>query len=88
MQLLEKRQTEYGDYRMQCSVKQPLLATAINAPNWPRLTNSQQESINMIFTKISRVLTGNPDHVDNWDDIAGYATLISKQIKGEIIKAG
>jgi hypothetical protein len=29
----------------------------------------------MILHKLARVLSGNPDNADHWDDIGGYARL-------------
>jgi hypothetical protein len=37
----------------------------------------------MICHKIGRILNGNPNNKDSWWDIAGYATLIVKQLDGE-----
>ena len=34
----------------------------------------------MIAHKIGRILAGNPDFKDHWDDIAGYAVLISQRV--------
>jgi hypothetical protein len=42
---------------------------------WSRLRPAQKESLHMIVHKIHRVLTGNADHDDHWDDMAGYAVL-------------
>jgi hypothetical protein len=44
---------------------------------------AQQEALDMIQHKIGRILNGDPDYVDNWDDIAGYSQLISKILRGE-----
>lgn len=49
------------------------------------LTHSQQEALDMIFHKIGRILNGDPNHADSWHDIAGYATLIDKELNNEII---
>lgn len=35
----------------------------------------------MIATKVGRILSGDQNHKDSWDDLAGYARLISEQIK-------
>lgn len=43
--------------------------------NWDNLAACHQESIDMILTKISRIVSGNPSEPDHWDDIAGYAFL-------------
>jgi hypothetical protein len=33
------------------------------------------EALDMISSKIARIISGDPNHVDHWIDIAGYATL-------------
>ena len=40
-----------------------------------------------IFGKVSRIVAGNPRFADHWDDIAGYATLASKEFAVEQAKA-
>ncbi len=35
----------------------------------------------MICLKISRIVTGDPEHPDNWHDIAGYATLAERECR-------
>jgi hypothetical protein len=45
------------------------------SPKWNRLTSVQRESLEMIQHKIARMLNGDPDYIDNWVDIVGYATL-------------
>ncbi|WP_257617167.1 hypothetical protein [Campylobacter pinnipediorum] len=37
----------------------------------------------MIAHKIARILAGNPNYKDHWDDIAGYATLVSKELEND-----
>jgi hypothetical protein len=34
----------------------------------------------MIQHKISRILNGNPNHIDSWADIAGYAHIVAIRI--------
>jgi hypothetical protein len=41
------------------------------------LSMEQCESIDMILHKIGRIIAGNPNFDDHWDDIAGYAKLCS-----------
>jgi hypothetical protein len=38
----------------------------------------------MIATKMSRIVNGNPDKIDNWDDIAGYAKLVADKLRGRV----
>lgn len=35
----------------------------------------------MIAGKIARIINGDPNYVDSWHDIAGYATLIEQELK-------
>jgi hypothetical protein len=44
------------------------------------LTDSQREALDMIAHKIGRILAGDPNYQDHWDDIAGYAKLVSNEI--------
>ena len=46
------------------------------------LAFDQLEAIDMIIHKLGRIVNGNPDHTDNWVDIAGYATLVADRLKG------
>jgi hypothetical protein len=36
----------------------------------------------MICYKMGRILSGDSNNLDHWDDIAGYATLVSKILSG------
>ena len=49
-------------------------------PNWEKLSSDKKEALEMLATKISRVLTGNPDYHDNWHDIEGYTKLIADDL--------
>jgi len=39
------------------------------------LTDMQRESIEMILHKIGRIVAGDANFQDHWDDIAGYAKI-------------
>ena len=41
----------------------------------------KKEAIHMILVKLSRIIYGNHDHADHWDDIAGYALLVADRLK-------
>lgn len=38
------------------------------------------EALNQICTKLARI-TQNPSNIDNWKDIAGYATLVVEELE-------
>lgn len=35
----------------------------------------------MICHKMARIINGDPNYRDSWDDVAGYATLVAKRLK-------
>jgi hypothetical protein len=47
---------------------------------WSSLKADQKEGLEMIAAKISRILNGDPDYPDSWDDIAGFATLVANRL--------
>jgi hypothetical protein len=47
-------------------------------------SDEQWEALEMIASKMSRIVNGNPDKIDNWDDIAGYAKLVADQLRGRV----
>jgi hypothetical protein len=42
------------------------------------MSDVKKESLEMIALKLSRILSGQADYRDHWDDIAGYVRLASK----------
>ena len=76
---LEQRGSEYGDWSIQASVSQGLKEIIRIGPS--NLNRPQMESIDLILMKISRIVVGNPDNIDSWTDIIGYATLAIKEIE-------
>lgn len=41
------------------------------------------EALDMILHKIGRIVAGDPSVQDHWDDIAGYARLVSQRLESE-----
>jgi hypothetical protein len=78
-QTLAERQHTHGDFKQNAECAQALKFTCRQHVSIA-LTRVQQEAIENICQKLARILTGNPNHADNWHDIAGYATLAEKSI--------
>lgn len=76
---LAQRQSTHGDFTKNAEAAQMLKRT-VRAYKLLDLTLVQQEALDNICQKIARIITGNPNHADNWHDIAGYATLAEKAI--------
>jgi len=79
--VLNEREKTHGDFKYHALYTQLLKVTCREATGWSRLSDAQKESIEMILHKIGRVLAGDPNIRDHWTDIAGYATLIEKELK-------
>jgi hypothetical protein len=84
--ILNERGNTYGSFETVAGTAQDiksLIHTALIG-NPTVLDADQVEALDMIATKIARILNGNPDHVDSWTDIAGYATLVADRLQGKI----
>lgn len=78
---LAERGKTHGDWVHQSGVSNAFKTGIRDTPMWASMSASQAEALDMIATKISRILCGNPDEPDHWRDIAGYATLAAKAIE-------
>lgn len=74
---LGERQHTHGNFAENAECSQ-FLKRAIKSYTTKNLSPVQAEAIDNICQKIARIITGNPNHVDNWHDIAGYATLAER----------
>ena len=81
-QLLNERGKTHGDFTIHAMFTQRLKAVAYSDwGGYSSMTEVQREAIDMILHKIGRIIAGDPNHKDHWDDIAGYAKLVSDRIK-------
>jgi hypothetical protein len=72
---LKARDKSHGCFRKTASVSQNIKWVMRHEGNWHELNHIQKESLDCIAMKIARILSGNPDWVDSWYDIQGYAEL-------------
>ena len=77
---LNEREEAYGPFKVHSDISQSLKEVMIGSAAWCRLTNAQRESLEMIQHKIARILNRGANCPDNWHDIAGYATLIEREL--------
>ena len=78
--ILLQRKSNYGDFSTQSLLAQALKDVIRSHPNYLSLSPDIKESLEMILHKISRIVNGSPTYKDSWDDICGYATLISSTL--------
>ena len=81
-ELLADRGTTYGDFKDVASVAQKLKLVLLNNPNTKYvIDHTMAEALDMICSKIARITGGDPEHIDSWKDIAGYAQLVVNDLK-------
>lgn len=78
--ILQERAKTHGDFKTHALMAQNMKDVVRNSQNFQYLTRVQREGLDMILHKVARVLNGNPNHKDHWDDIAGYAQLVSEAL--------
>lgn len=78
---LDDRESKYGSWKINAGTAQALKGVMHSAPNWAKLQPHQRESLDLIATKIGRLLCGDPNSVDSWHDIGGYAGLSEREIQ-------
>lgn len=81
-EILQVRAQIHGDFSLDAATAQMLKKILRECENWERLSSVQREALEMICTKLSRIMVGNPHHKDHYDDIAGYARLVAQRLPG------
>ena len=80
-EILDEREGQYGDYWTQATYAQYLKLHVRRGKNYNRMPAPMKESLEMIATKISRLMNGDYEKTDTWADIAGYAQLVVKELE-------
>ena len=79
--VLEERGKRYGKFEDHAVISQQFKAV-LGAHSDNNLAPDQREALSMICHKIARIINGDPDYVDSWVDIAGYAQLVADRLNG------
>ena len=79
--LLAEREHTHGNFEATALIAQRFKDVSKSTPNWGgKLTDVQREALEGVFTKIARILSGDPNHKDHWSDIAGGAHLVEERL--------
>jgi hypothetical protein len=78
---LDQRGKTHGDFDTVAFVAQRMKTAVRSFTEFKSLPTDQAEAVEMIITKIARIVSGGGAHKDSWDDIEGYAHLGSKDLK-------
>lgn len=86
--ITKARGSVYGPFLHNSIVAQAIKAAMRNIPDpdnlgqrWEALPLDVREGLDLIALKISRIVTGDPEYLDNWDDIGGYAKIVADRIR-------
>ena len=80
-EVLQARGNRYGEYKHVSDDSQQLKDIVRGRVAWKHMEPYMQESLDMICNKLARVINGDPYYDDSWRDIAGYATLVVKELE-------
>lgn len=72
---LAVRGGRYGSFQLQAILSQRLKGVICTGPSWESMSLDKKEALEMLALKISRIITGDPEYLDNWHDILGYTQL-------------
>ena len=86
MSILKERQRTHGLYSDTAKVAQMIKSIIAEYNNG--LSFIQRESLDLIATKMARILSGDADEPDHWVDVAGYADLVVFNLKDKKTASG
>lgn len=73
--ILSEREKTHGSFADVASMSQQLKAAMSMSKNWLVLNSAQREALEYIAMKMARILSGDRNYRDHWQDIGGYAKL-------------
>ena len=84
---LAERGARYGDFTDRARIADALHGILIgDTPagkfntSWGTMKPFQRQALRVIVDKLARILNGDPDYIDNWHDIQGYAKLVEERL--------
>jgi hypothetical protein len=83
---IKQRDAEYGGFENMALIGQSMKEIARDSTSWCSMRAYQREAVDMILHKLGRLLAGNPDNIDGWHDIQGYAKLVEDRLTNPPIK--
>lgn len=82
--ILAERGSRYGVFKDHAEITQRLKQVILQhaKKQGVLLEFDHTEALEMIAHKIGRIVNGDPNYADSWDDIAGYAKLVGDRLRG------
>jgi hypothetical protein len=83
MEILDEREKTHGDFAKVANASNQIRGVLIQGAD--KHSAVQAEALTMIATKLARIVCGDPDERDHWEDIAGYAQLVVRDLRRQQI---
>ena len=78
--LISERNRTHGLFHKTARVAQEL-KVVLDRPGDEERPPYVSEGLDMICTKLSRIVAGTWDYADHWDDVAGYAKMVADRLR-------
>ncbi len=82
-EIITERGNRYGEFQHHALITQNIKKAMRCSPNWNSLADDQTECLEMLAHKMGRILNGDPDYLDSWDDLEGYVRLVSNRLRAD-----
>ena len=80
--VISTREATHGSYADTARVAQTLKRVLRNeTAHYETLNSRQRESLDLICTKLARIVSGNANEPDHWLDIQGYAKIAIDEVE-------
>jgi len=74
--ILEERERTHGQFSDVASLSQSIKDVLRRPVGWDAMPDHAREALDMMASKIARIVSGDHQFKDHWIDIVGYATLV------------
>ena len=79
--ILNEREKTHGNYPIQAETAQSIKQCMKDTPNWNHIPAYYKESLEMVATKIARILHGDPYEPEHSRDGSGYFGLVTRELE-------
>lgn len=83
MEILNERAKTHGDFAKVAEIATTLKRLFRKSKG--QLSVTQTEALDLIATKLARIACGDPNVRDHWEDIAGYAQLVARDLQRQSV---
>jgi len=79
--ILLERPSKHGEFTENSRATWEIMRSLQRERNWATLKDEQRHALYMIAHKMARIVAGDPNEHDHWDDIMGYASCVVTRLR-------